>query len=232
MNAGFINIEGAIDTLFGADIFLISYDKIKNINPKRVKEQFRKRAKQFHPDRAEILGINESQLCEEFKKINEAYLSIMKAIKLDLLSGTQTHARRSAKLDNVYSGVMPKRKLRFAEYLYYSGIIPWKSIIEALAWQYRQRPRIGEIAVEMNFLDREAVIEVIKNMRFSEKFGEACLRMGLLTQFQLNIVIGNQKRLDKPIGRYFVEQNYLSQNEINKLLEENRKHNLKIYTTI
>lgn len=228
MNAGFVNIETAIDTLFGTDIFLVSYDKIKNINPKRVKEQFRKKAKQFHPDKAGALGINESKLCEEFKKINEAYLAIMKVIKLDVLPVNQTHMCHSSKSDNYYNGLLPKRRLRFAEYLYYSGIIPWKSIIEALVWQYRQRPRVGEIAVEMRYLDRDAIIKVIKNMKFREKFGETCLRMGFLTQFQLNIIIGNQKKLDKPIGKYFVEQNYLSQNGINRLLEENRKHNLKI----
>jgi len=209
MNAGFVNIETAIDTLFGTDIFLVSYDKIKNINPKRVKEQFRKKAKQFHPDRAGALGINESKLCEEFKKINEAYLAIMKVIKCEVISGDQTHMRNST------------------EYLYYSGIIPWKTIIEALVWQYRQRPRVGEIAVEMSYIDRDTIIKVIKNMRFREKFGETCLRMGFLTQFQLNIIIGNQKKIDKPIGKYFIEQNCLSQNEIIKLLEENRKHNLK-----
>lgn len=228
MNAGFVNIETAIDTLFGTDIFLVSYDKIKNINPKRVKEQFRKKAKQFHPDRAGALGINESKLCEEFKKINEAYLAIMKVIKCDVFPENQTHMYDSSKPDNYYNGPIPKRQLRFAEFLYYSGIIPWKTIIEALVWQYRQRPRVGEIAVEMSYIDRDTIIKVIKNMRFREKFGETCLRMGFLTQFQLNIIIGNQKKIDKPIGKYFIEQNYLSQNEIIKLLEENRKHNLKI----
>ncbi|HEY6098164.1 MAG TPA: J domain-containing protein, partial [Anaeromyxobacter sp.] len=38
---------------------------------------------------------------------------------------------------------LPRRRLRFAEFLYYSGRVRWSELVEAIAWQRTQRPPVG-----------------------------------------------------------------------------------------
>lgn len=39
---------------------------------------------------------------------------------------------------------LPKRKLRFGEYLFYSGKINWQTFMDALVYQCQVRPMIGQ----------------------------------------------------------------------------------------
>ena len=50
-----------------------------------------------------------------------------------------------------YRGTIPARKLRIGHYLYFSGLISWESLIKALVWQRRQRPRLGLVSTVMDW---------------------------------------------------------------------------------
>ena len=43
-------------------------------------------------------------------------------------------------------GPLPRRRLRLAEFLYYTGRVSWQSLIGAIVWQRSTRPHFGELA--------------------------------------------------------------------------------------
>lgn len=123
-------------------------------------------------------------------------------------------------------GTIPKRRLRFAQYLYYAHVIDWDTLFRAVRWQHRTRPCLGEIAKEIGLLSARDVIHILRHKRIEERFGEAALRLGRLDHVRLLTILGYQHRLDRPIGRYFVEHKLLTRAELNAWLQHNWAHNL------
>lgn len=130
--------------------------------------------------------------------------------------------------DSLYKGPIPQRKLLFGHFLYYSGLINWKNIVQALVWQRNQRPRIGEIACRFGWLTEKEVFYILKNRAFMRPFGKAALDLGLLTKGQLKIIVLHQKRLQKKIGNYFTEKNILTRAQLRELVDKYHAHNAKI----
>ncbi|HSM91779.1 MAG TPA: J domain-containing protein [Anaeromyxobacteraceae bacterium] len=128
---------------------------------------------------------------------------------------------------------LPRRRIRLAEYLYYSGRISWAEMVEALTWQRRQRPAVGRIAVEFGFLTPLEVAEVIeRRWRAGEAcvpFGEFALRIGMITPFERLAMIGRQVRLQRPIGQFFVERGLVGEHEFDDLRRQIVRHNLRHY---
>ena len=107
------------------------------------------------------------------------------AYKAHSNKGTHTsrHKTRTASASTgpkFYKGPIPDRMLRFAEYLYYTGEISWEDLVHALVWQYRNRPKLGELAEETGALGQKDILFIIKNRHFTEMFGEAAIRLGKL----------------------------------------------------
>lgn len=130
---------------------------------------------------------------------------------------------------SVHPDALPRRKLRFAEYLYHSGRVPWTAFVEAMAWQSRQRPPLGRIAVEWGFLEPDDVARILEARRAASAqripFGEYAVRLGYLTSFQLLAVLGRQLRLQRRIGEFFVERGYIEPGEIDELRRRIWRHN-------
>jgi hypothetical protein len=124
---------------------------------------------------------------------------------------------------------LPRRRLRFAEFLYYSGRVPWTAFVEAIAWQRLQRPAVGRIAVQFGFLTQADVAEIMARRRSDgaqgEPFGEYAVRRGWLTSVQLLAVLGQQLRLQRPIGAFFVERGLLAEDEIDDIRRTVSRHN-------
>jgi hypothetical protein len=118
-----------------------------------------------------------------------------------------------------------------AEYLYYSGRIGWQDFVEAIAWQRSQRPSVGRIAVGFGFLDGFEVSEILERRRAEgaqrEPFGEFAVRSGYLTPFQLLALLGQQLRLQRPIGRFFVERGLVSDGELDDARVVIFRHNAR-----
>jgi hypothetical protein len=128
---------------------------------------------------------------------------------------------------------MPRRRIRLAEYLYYSGRISWAVMVEAIAWQRRQRPAVGRIAVDFGFLTPLEVIDVIERRHragaHEVPFGEFALRLGMITPFERLAMVGRQVRLQRPIGQYFVERGLIGEHEFEDLRRHIVRHNLRHY---
>jgi hypothetical protein len=127
---------------------------------------------------------------------------------------------------------LPQRRLRFAEFLYYSGRVGWGDLVEAIAWQRAQRPPVGRIAVDLGFLDPEDVPVLLERRRRAATaggvpFGEWAVREGYLTSFQLLAVLGHQLRLQRPIGQYFVERGLLDPDDVDLVRRRILRHNAR-----
>jgi hypothetical protein len=131
---------------------------------------------------------------------------------------------------------LPQRRLRFAEFLYYSGRVGWSDLVEAIAWQRAQRPPVGRIAVDLGFLEPEDVPVLLERRRRAASagglpFGEWAVREGYLTSFQLLAVLGRQLRLQRPIGQFFVERGLLDPDDVDLVRRRILRHNARFLET-
>jgi hypothetical protein len=126
---------------------------------------------------------------------------------------------------------LPRRKLKFAEYLYYSGWIGWSELVEAIAWQRAQRPPLGRLAVELGFLAPHDVPALLDRRRLAAAtatpFGEWAVRQGFLTPFQLLALLGQQGRRQRPIGQFFVERGLLDADDVGLVRDRILRHNAR-----
>ncbi|HUL58503.1 MAG TPA: J domain-containing protein [Anaeromyxobacteraceae bacterium] len=127
---------------------------------------------------------------------------------------------------------LPRRRLRLAEFLYYSGRISFGTFLEAIVWQRKQRPAAGRVAIELGLLTFADVIEILETRRrdgdaVSVPFGEWAVRTGKLTPFQVLAVLGAQRRRQRPIGQFFVECGLLRAGEVEAVLRAMWEHNAR-----
>lgn len=124
---------------------------------------------------------------------------------------------------------LPRRRLRFAEYLYYAGRIRWTELVEAVAWQRAQRPPLGRIAVDFGFLRPDDVGVLLEARRaagaIGVPFGEWAVRQGYLSSFQLLATLGQQLKLQQPIGQFFIERGLLDPDDIDVVRRRILRHN-------
>ena len=125
-----------------------------------------------------------------------------------------------------YTGLLPGRVLRFAEYLYYSGEITWEDLVQALVWQYRNRPKLGELAESAGLLNREDILHVIKNRNIAERFGDAAVRLGIMNRRAVDNLVRRQKMFGQPIGKFFLEKRVFTEDQLSRKLRANRRHNI------
>ena len=121
---------------------------------------------------------------------------------------------------------LPRRRLRFAQYLFLSRLIDGPTLRAAVTWQRRSRPLCGEIARRLEYLTQEAIAQVLRERGPGERFGEAAVRLAYLDHPRLLTVLAWQRRFDRPIGRFFVERSILSPTELRDLLAGQWSHNL------
>ncbi|MCD6388890.1 MAG: hypothetical protein J7L69_05715, partial [Desulfobulbaceae bacterium] len=121
--------------------------------------------------------------------------------------------------------VAPARRLRIGHYLYFSGLISWESLIKALVWQRRQRPRLGEIGRSLGWLHSYDIRKILSNRTFPTPFGRTAVQLGLLSESQVAILLSRQNRMKKKIGVYFVRHNLLTSAQMTEFVSQCRKHN-------
>ncbi len=230
-------IFNACRVLFGPNVF-VSIDFLKYLQPEGLKTAFRKKVLETHPDRAKVVGIDDADIMNErFREVVHAYEKLSPLIEAEkryiLRRGCiKTNLWREAKKENVdhfYEGVFPKRKLLIGQFLYYSGVISWRTLIKAIIWQRRQRPSIGQIALDWDLLSSYEIRRILATRDFGEKFGECALRKGYITSYNLMALLGKQRILQPPIGEHFVERNILSSMELERMVEKLQNHNRKCF---
>jgi hypothetical protein len=129
-------------------------------------------------------------------------------------------------------GLLPQRTLRIGEYLFHAGFVTWRDCCDALRWQRAQRPLIGQLAVELRLLTREQVSELFR-LRASERagrkaFGEFAVEAGFLTPAQATALVGQQRRLQRRLGEWFVEHGVLDAAALDAAERAMWRHNARV----
>ncbi|MHC4321857.1 MAG: J domain-containing protein, partial [Planctomycetota bacterium] len=73
--------------------------------------------------------------------------------------------------DRYYNGNIPECKLLIGQFLYYSGLISWKTLFDAVYWQRKQRPIIGKIAKDWGILSSVEIQRILKERSYKDNFG-------------------------------------------------------------
>ncbi len=218
-------------------------DSIRRLQLPALKTAYRKKALETHPDRSEAIGEIASDLSNKFMRINAAYETLRTAIQTKKLSSVnRLRTRQDYRSTNSsrpnppksaselrYRGSIPNRTLLTGQFLYYSGMISWRTLIQAICWQQRQRPRIGEIAHQWGILTtydiNNILIERAWERGYDYKFADYALHKGYITSFEHMALLGKQHRLQRPIGEYFIGKKILSPQDLRRILHELTLHN-------
>jgi hypothetical protein len=126
-----------------------------------------------------------------------------------------------------YRGPLPRRRMRLAEYLYYSGRVSWQSLISALVWQRASQPRFGELARELRNISTQDLVKILGSRLRHEHTGETAQRLQLLSAGQVEQILRMQRARRRLIGRYFVEKEDMSKALLTSLLHELYRHNAR-----
>ncbi len=233
--------DRACGILFGNHV-RASVDFFRYLQPSGLRAAYRKKALETHPDRASAMGKDTGKMAELFREATVAYHNLLPIIETNgsLLAVNiqnpnkpppktpHTVRKRTAGADRFYTGALPKRNLLIGQFLYYSGMISWKTLIDAIVWQRRQRPLIGQLARRWRKLSDGDIRVILMGRQLGEKFGECAIRSGYLTRFEVMALVGGQSRLQHPIGEYFLQQNILASREIEHMRRKQQIHNRRI----
>jgi hypothetical protein len=126
-----------------------------------------------------------------------------------------------------YRGPIPHRRLRLAEFLYYTGRVSWQSLIGAVVWQRKAQPRFGELAREMWSISSQDLVRILGSRLRHEQTGETAQRLRLLTSTQVERILRMQRARRRLIGRYFVEKESMTSAMLGSILHELYRHNAR-----
>lgn len=230
----------ACQTLFGNEA-LIGREFLFYLQPSGARAAFRRKAKELHPDLAPA-GIPRQRQSDRFRELVAAHELIGEFLR-QRESGRQrftaplrpeaawsTPPRPRSEKEQLWSGPVPQQQLFIGQYCYYRGLIPYPALIEAIAWQRRQRPCIGELARRWGWLGDDAIRSITRTTGVRGRFGDRAVQLGLLAPHQIDLLVNFQKSRQQRLGQYFVEQGYLSDNQMTRLVGELRDHNQRIAT--
>lgn len=235
----------ACGVLFGPEVN-ISIEFLKYLQPSGIKDAYRCQAFKMHPDRAAALDQDEDILNDRFNTLTQAYECLIGAIKGDgrvLMRQSNSRAsrrrpgyrKRAEKSgpnpgnDHFYSrkASVPKRKLLIGQYLYYSGYISWKTLIDIIVRQRRDRPPIGQIALDCGLIDADQLWFILANRHVNEKFGDYAVRNEYFTQRNLLTLLYRQKKLQHPIGHYLQAYGF-GPGVLARLVKKQKRHNRNV----
>ena len=239
-------LNRACRIIFGPET-VINHDFLCYIQPSGAKSAFREKAFLTHPDCLGPLDkVSLEKTTGQFIEVRWAYDHISnffkkrdknislphRAKKTKQKPGSnvrpkQWESRRHYTYSNThfYTGLIPRRKLLFGEFLYYSRLISWEAFIKAIILQRKDRPSFGDIAKDWNYLTESWISTIMSGKRVFEPIGEAATRMNILSQFRVNSILNYQRQLQKPIGEYFIENGYILKPRINTHHQGLQKHN-------
>jgi hypothetical protein len=237
----------ACRTLFGSDVN-ITRDFIHIIQPGGVRSAYRKKAKEHHPDlfAANPVHVQQKQT-DRFREIIRAY-DILNHFFQQREAGARRLARRITPApvrsrnqrdavprserafakkedDTYYRGSVPHEVLQIGQYLYYRGRISVQTLVRSLIWQRKQRPSIGDIAVQWKWLTAEEQRTISRACVRQRLYGGKAVELGLLSVFQVNTILLYQRSHQERLGHYFVRGKIISSAELEGLVGELQEHN-------
>ena len=225
--------------LFGSRVS-VGWDFLFYLKLSGLKCAYRKRALVTHPDRTAHSGGEEGGT-ESFIAAKEAYNQLVDFIERRhslrpprrAKSAPRSPARPSPgrrsrhrpRAGHYHDGSLPDRSLLFGEFLFYSRRISWETLIKAIVWQRRQRPRLGDIACRWGWLSSDQALEVARRKKFGTPMGEALVQYGHLSSLQVKFLIRRQRSMQNALGEYFFARGILSRETLEDLAVRNRQHN-------
>jgi hypothetical protein len=238
----------AYRVVFGAR--LVTDEVLRRLTLAELKRSYRTLAMQLHPDRASAQGASESEMTRRFQRVNAAY-DVLKKMIAETPRAPHLHERpvhrsppppaptthtappRPASRavggqDPYWRAPVPKRRLLFAEHLYYSGRISWQQLIDALVWQARERPRFGNLAVQYGFLTVTTIRDLMSARHSTERIGECAVRVGYMRETQRDFIMALQKVRSRRVGAYFVENSILDLHDVARAAVEQQRHNAAV----
>lgn len=219
----------ACRTLFGDELSL-NREFLWYLQPSGAKSAYRQRAKEAHPDRySGVSPHRHRQQTACFQQLNRAY-ELLCAFFVEREQGNravqppQPSTTAAARAEQR----VPERPLEFGHYLFSCGAISYRQLIDALVWQRRQRPSIGELALRFGWLRPEGVARIGRERGPYARFGERAVRLGLLSAGQVQALLRHQRTLHRRIGVYFVEQRILTVTEVETYAQQLDAHNARV----
>ena len=227
----------ACRVLFGSDLNL-NRSFLQYLQPSGAHSAFRKQAKTTHPDSCQMISHEKQNRVRLFQDLNHAHQQVQNYLRQrDLLSArtrsstanrpprpTRTTSRPA--YTRTEQDPLPTRPLQFGLYLYYRGLIPFKTVYNALTRQRQQRPAMGQIASRWGWLKEQDVGQILACKKIGP-FGERAEYLGLLSSLQVRAILLHQRTRQDKLGSDLIEQGLFSSDEINRLLGDLSEHNLK-----
>lgn len=222
----------ACQILFSPEGGKCSVDFIKTIKPSTLKKVYRKKALETHPDRCNISGSDSAESGELFLKVKSAY-EILKPVA----DGTtdvkrprdlKTKSNDDKPFDAFYSGVVPLHTLLFGQFLYYSGAITWKTLMDAIVWQRRKKKIYGQIALQWKMLSEKDITHIMRKKKPHERFGAYAKKSGYLTIFQHLAIMGKQRKEGSLFGEFFIQKGILTKRQVDNLVQKTINHNSQV----
>ena len=90
---------------------------------------------------------------------------------------------------------------------------------------------VGNIAVQWDWLTQNDISSILTMRNPCEKFCECALRCGYLSPYQQSILLVRQQMLQPRIGSYFINQNLVTLQEMEYIVDQMRLHNRKYWRT-
>ncbi len=123
--------------------------------------------------------------------------------------------------------IIKNHKLLFGQYLFFSGLITFSTLLDAIFWQRKQRDLFGKIASNWGILNSDDILTILRGRKPLEKFGDCALRLGFINQLQHRAILFKQSKMQKQLGEYFVKNGIISRRDLQSILLEYKKYQMK-----
>lgn len=228
-------IFDACNILF-SDRYAVNSSFVKQVDMDMLKKAYRQKVLKYHPD---TYSGNDPQKMKHrqdyFVKIVDAYELLVKFIltrkHTDTTKKEKKHSEPSSNnftYDKSKKLFIPKKKLKFAEFLYYNKIITWDELIKSIVWQRQQRDKLGEIALRWKYLRNNELKILGKYKKYNELIGEVFLRFNRISSFQLRTLLYQQQREQPRIGEFFLSNRKISGYDVDRYVYLLNQHNSEI----
>ncbi len=119
----------------------------------------------------------------------------------------------------------------FGEYLVAQSIIQEKDLARALEIQKTDRVPLGQLALQKGLIDNKQLFRILSRQRKPEEksknFGKLAVEMEYLSQEQVEALLERQTHTNRLLGEILVSQGWVSQMELIKALKKFRSQNKK-----
>lgn len=219
---------------------VVTRDFLGYIKPDGLKNAYRSRAWEHHPDAA-VDPADQRERTERFRRTVDAYKLLdgyLKDRKAPLVTLRYANLRSFAPKpstpvqlkgrhpdETYYDDILPTFEMKTGLFLYYRGIVSYQAVVRALLWQRDMRPALGDFAKQWGWLNDRDIELILRTTEIVGTFGERAVELGLLSQSQLNLLLLQQRAKQQPIGRYFITNALVTEQMLKQHLRELAEHN-------